>query len=51
MRLLVPVSETLFEGQGLFYRFTVDDTGKVTDVVEIRTSGPYRYPRLPSSGR
>jgi hypothetical protein len=45
-RPLVPLSQTLFEGQGLFYQFIVDDTGMVTDVVEIRTSGSYRYPRL-----
>ena len=46
MRPLVPQSQTLFEGLGLFYQFIVDDTGMATDVVEIRTSGPYRYPRL-----
>ena len=45
-RQLVPQSQTLFEGQGLFYQFIVDDTGMVTAVVEIRTSGSYRYARL-----
>ena len=46
-RPLVPLSQTLFEGLGLGYRFIVDDHGVATDVVEIHISGPYRYPRQP----
>jgi hypothetical protein len=44
-RVLVPQSQTLFEGLGLGYQFIVDDKGVATDVVEIHVSGPYRYPR------
>jgi hypothetical protein len=46
-RPLVPLSQTLFEGLGLGYQFIVDDKGVATDVVEVRISGPYRYPRQP----
>ena len=44
-RPLVPQSQTLFEGLGLGYQFIVGDKGVATDVVEIRISGPWRYPR------
>ena len=46
-RPLVPKSQTMFEGAGLGYQFIVDDTGVATEVVEIKVSGPYRYPRKP----
>jgi hypothetical protein len=46
-RPLVPQSQTLFEGLGLGYQFIVDDKGAATDVVEIRVSGNWRYPRQP----
>jgi len=44
-RPLVARSDTAFEGQGLGYRFVVDDEGAVTDLVVIHVSGEYRYPR------
>ncbi len=44
-RLLVPVSETLFEGLGLGYRFIVDDAGVATDLMVIHVTGDYRYSR------
>ena len=47
LRPLVPRSQTLFEGLGLGYQFIVDDKGVATEVVEIKISGPYRYPRKP----
>ena len=46
-RLLVPQSQTLFEGRGLGYQFIVDDKGAATDVVEIHITGPYRFERQP----
>jgi len=45
LRPLVPLSQTLFEGLGLGYRFIVDDDGVATDLVVIHISGPYTYPR------
>jgi hypothetical protein len=48
-RPLVPQSQTLFEGLGLGYQFVVDDKGVATDVIEIHISGPYKYPRQPTS--
>jgi hypothetical protein len=42
---LVPRSQTLFEGVGLGFQFMVNDTGVVTDLVEIHISGPYKFPR------
>jgi hypothetical protein len=45
MRPLVPLSQTLFEGLGIGYRFIVDDKGVATDVVEIHNSGESRFPR------
>ncbi len=44
-RLLVPQSETLFEGLGLGYRFIVDDAGVATDLMVIHVTGDYRYSR------
>jgi len=44
-RLLVPQSETLFEGAGLGYRFIVDIEGEVTDLMVIHVSGDYRFAR------
>jgi len=43
--LLVPRSQTLFEGVGLGFQFVVNDAGVVTDLVEIHISGPYKFPR------
>jgi len=39
MRPLVPLSQTLFEGLGIGYRFVVDDKGVTTGLVEIHNSG------------
>ena len=47
IRPLVPQSQTMFEGLGLGYQFIVDDTGAVTALVQINTSGPYRFARQP----
>jgi hypothetical protein len=44
-RPLVARSQTAFEGQGLGYRFVVDDDGQATDLIVIHVSGEYRYPR------
>jgi hypothetical protein len=44
-RPLVALSETVFEGLGLGYRFVVDDKGVATDLIVIHISGPYRYSR------
>ena len=45
-RTLVPRSQTLFEGVGLGYQFSVDDKGVATALTEVHISGGYRYPRL-----
>jgi hypothetical protein len=45
MRPLVPLSQTLFEGLGIGYRFIVNDKGVATDLVEIHNSGESRFPR------
>ena len=45
MRPLVPLSQTLFEGLGIGYRFIVDDKGVATDLVEIHNSGEQRFPK------
>ncbi|MBF8301116.1 MAG: hypothetical protein HW394_1486, partial [Acidobacteria bacterium] len=45
IRPLVPQSERLFEGAGLYYEFIVDDKGVATDVVQINITGPYRFAR------
>ncbi|OFW00843.1 MAG: hypothetical protein A3I61_12560 [Acidobacteria bacterium RIFCSPLOWO2_02_FULL_68_18] len=44
-RVLVPQSQTLFDGVGLGYQFVVDDKGVATALVEIHVSGSYAYPR------
>jgi len=44
-RILVPQSETLFEGLGLGYRFIVDDEGVVTGLMVIHVTGDYLYSR------
>ena len=44
-RLLVPLSQTLFEGLGLAYEFIVDDEGVATDLVVTHISGPYTFSR------
>jgi len=45
MRPLLPLSQTLFEGLGIGYRFIVDDKGVATDLVEIHNSGESRFPK------
>ena len=42
-RILVPQSETVFEGLGLGYRFVVDEQGVATAMIVIHISGPYTY--------
>ena len=44
-RPLVPLSQTVFEGLGLGYRFVVGDNGVATDLIVIHISGPYKYAR------
>ena len=44
-RLLVPLSETLFEGLGLGYEFVVNDEGVATDLIVTHVSGNYIYSR------
>jgi len=44
-RALVPLSETVFEGLGLGYRFIVNDEGAATDLMVTHVSGDYRYSR------
>jgi hypothetical protein len=44
-RPLVALSETVFEGLGLGYRFIVDEKGVATTLVVIHISGPYPYAR------
>jgi hypothetical protein len=46
MRPLVPQSDTLFEGVGLGYQFTVDEKGVATAVTEIKVAGPITYKRV-----
>ena len=46
-RALVPLSETLFDGLGLGYRFIVNDAGEVTAFIISHVSGDYTYSRLP----
>jgi len=45
MRPLIPVSQTVFEGAGIGYRFIVDDKGQATAVEEIHISGDSRFAR------
>jgi hypothetical protein len=44
-RPLVPLSQTVFEGDGLAYQFEIGDTGPATALIVIHISGPYRYAR------
>jgi hypothetical protein len=44
-RALVPLSETLFEGLGLGYRFVVNDDGVATNLIVTHVSGDYDYSR------
>ena len=44
-RTLVPISQTVFEGDGLAYQFEVGDAGPATALIVIHISGPYRYAR------
>jgi len=46
-RKLVPLSETLFDGVGLGYRFVVNDNGDVESFIISHVSGDYTYTRLP----
>ena len=46
-RALVPLSQTLFDGLGLGYRFIVNDDGEVESVIISHVSGDYTYSRLP----
>jgi hypothetical protein len=46
MRPLVPQTDTLFEGVGLGYQFTVDEKGAATAVTEIKVAGPITYKRV-----
>ncbi len=46
-RVLVPLSETLFDGLGLGYRFIVNDDGEVESVHITHVSGDFTYTRLP----
>ena len=45
MRPLIPLSQTMFEGAGIGYRFIVDDKGQATAVEEIHISGDSRFAR------
>jgi len=44
-RPLVPLTQTVFEGDGLAYQFEIVETGPATALVVIHISGPYRYAR------
>lgn len=44
-RLLIPLSETLFEGLGLGYEFIVNDEGVATELIVTHVSGDYIYSR------
>lgn len=46
-RQLVPISQSLFDGLGLGYRFIVNDAGVATDLMVIHVTGDYRYSRQP----
>jgi hypothetical protein len=46
-RALVPLSQTLFDGLGLGYRFIVNADGEVESVIISHVSGDYTYSRLP----
>ena len=44
-RLLVPQSETQFDGLGLGFRFVVGDDGVATELIVTHISGNYTYTR------
>src|SRR4029434_6565570 len=44
-RLLVPLTQTVFEGDGLAYQFEIGDTGPATTLIVIHISRRYRYAR------
>ncbi len=44
-RTLVPLSQTVFEGLGLGYRFMVNGKGEATDLVVVHISGDYTFAR------
>jgi hypothetical protein len=44
-RPLVPLTQTVFEGDGLAYQFEIGETGPATALTVIHISGPYRYVR------
>ena len=44
-RVLVPLTETTFEGDGLAYRFEIGGTGPAAALIVIHISGPYRFAR------
>lgn len=46
-RALIPLSETLFDGLGLGYRFVVNEAGEVESFIISHVSGDYTYSRLP----
>jgi len=46
-RILIPLSQTLFDGLGLGYRFVISDEGEVESVQITHVSGDYTYSRLP----
>lgn len=46
-RALVPLSQTLFDGLGLGYRFMVSGDGEVESLIISHVSGDYTYARLP----
>ena len=46
-RPLVPLTQTVFEGDGLAFQFEIGDTGPATALIVIHISGPYRYARQP----
>lgn len=44
-RVLMPLSETLFEGLGLNYEFVVEDEGVASALIVTHVSGSYTYAR------
>ncbi|MFZ8927763.1 MAG: hypothetical protein EBS81_10115 [Gammaproteobacteria bacterium] len=46
-RVLIPLSQTLFDGLGLGYRFIVNEAGDVESVHITHVSGDFVYTRLP----
>jgi hypothetical protein len=43
---LVPLSETLFDGLGLSFRFVADDTGAFNELVVLHISGAHPFHRV-----